>query len=48
MLERISIPHDFIPPFVIKILLWPVKGNIRIHSSCEKWVDCQIGITNVT
>jgi len=48
MLEENGIPHDFVPPLIIKILLWLHKGNIRIHTSCDKWVDCHVGTINVT
>ena len=50
MLEQNSIPRDFtcIPPFVIKILLWPDQENVRIRTSCDKWLERQIGTTNVT
>ena len=47
MFEQNSIPHDFVPP-LIKMLLWPHKGNIRIHTSCDKWVDSHVGTINVT
>lgn len=48
MLEQNSIPHDFVPSLVIKILLWPLKGNIRIHTSFDKQVDCHVGTITVT